>query len=612
MLQLFRNLQWKLVVIFTMLILISIQLISVYFIIYLEDFYKQDFINDLESQASLLNDPVTQVLDENKRTEQTRTGLNNLLKQLVYLKTKDQTTTTVEIEILDELGYVLSSSTGKSKNIGKKNLRAQNSTSEIDSSFIRRDRSTGKDYQIYIKHLKNRNGQRIGTIYIEASLDPIYKKIRDISWILIQSTAVALVATGILIVLLARTITTPLKEITRQATAMAAGDFNRQVTVKSDDEIGRLARSFNYLAAHLRRALSQNEEERERLETVLSNMSDGVLATDHKGSIIVKNQWAEKMLGHPIQLGDLLTDVLPMEQEILFPLHDVKEEYMELHPEDPTTFMMVKVTFTPIKRYKEETVGLIAVISDVTEEEKLDRQRKDFVANVSHELRTPLTTIKSYLEALKDGAVNEPDIATHFLDVANTEAERMARLISDLLHLSRLDARQVNFEKRTVQLNDLLSSVVDRFSIPCQQKEIQLLLSIEEHLSPVYINRDKIDQVLDNVISNAVKYTPPAGSIAMVAEKAQNDMVKVSIFNTGQGIPKQDLGRLFERFYRVDKARSRTLGGTGLGLSISQEIVHAHGGEIWIESEHQKGTTVFFTLPARREADGMDRASENH
>lgn len=607
MLQAFKNLQWKLVVIFSLLILISVQLIGVTFINSLQKFYSDDFIDSLRSQANLLNQPMIQVLEENKSMTDTKKESDKLLKQLIYLNTKNGTTTTVEIEILDEQGYVLSSSNNNSENIGKKNLRAQNSTGKLDSTFIRRDRATGKDYQIYIKQLENTNHQRIGTIYIEASLDPIYAKIRRIGELLFRSASVTLVATAILIILLSRTITTPLKEITQQATAMAAGDFNQQVAVKSDDEIGRLARAFNYLAAHLRRALSQNEEEREKLETVLANMSDGVLATDHKGNVIVKNNWIEKMIGSKIMLGDHLKDVLPMEEKISFPLDHVYEEYIELHPNDPDEFRMIKATFTPIKRGEKELVGLIAVLNDVTEEEKLDRQRKDFVANVSHELRTPLTTIKSYLEALKDGAIHQPDIASHFLNVADTEAERMARLISDLLQLSRLDARESYFEKQPITMENLLQPAYERFAMTCQQKNIALQLSMEDELPMVVVDRDKLDQVLDNVISNAVKYTPAAGSITIKAEKSNSDMVQVSIADTGLGIPKQDLNRLFERFYRVDKARSRTLGGTGLGLSIAQEIIHSHSGKIWIESEYEQGTTVFFTLPIRSEANGDDQ-----
>lgn len=603
LLQAFKNLQWKLVVIFSLLILISVQLISVTFINSLQKFYSDDFIQSLNAQANLLQSSITVVLEQNKPPAETKAEIDSRLQQLLSLNTKTGTTTTVEIEILDDLGYVISSSNKNSKNIGKKNLRAQNATGKLDSTFIRRDRATGKDYQIYIKQLENSSHQRIGTIYIEASLDPIYAKIRRIGELLIRSSLVTLLATAVLIILLSRTITTPLKEITKQATAMAAGDFNQQVAVKSDDEIGRLGRSFNYLAAHLRRALSQNEEEREKLETVLANMSEGVLATDFRGNVIVNNHWVEKMLGHRISIGDHLSEVLPLTEELRFPLDHVHESYLELHPDDPDEVLMLKVTFTPIKRGEKELVGMIAVLSDVTEAAKLDRQRKDFVANVSHELRTPLTTIKSYLEALKEGAIHDPEIASHFLNVADTEAERMARLISDLLQLSRLDARESYFELREIEVSELLQTVYDRFFMTCKQNNIHFQLHIEDNLPTIRVDRDKIDQVLDNIISNAIKYTPAQGTITLQAKDDNNESVLFSVADTGSGIPKQDLSRLFERFYRVDKARSRSLGGTGLGLSIAQEIIHSHKGEIWIESEYEQGTTVFFTIPKKERDD---------
>lgn len=240
---------------------------------------------------------------------------------------------------------------------------------------------------------------------------------------------------------------------------------------------------------------------------------------------------------------------------------------------------------------------MVAVLEDVTEQEKLDRQRKDFVANVSHELRTPLTTIKSYLEALDDGAINEPELATRFLKVTRQEADRMTRLIQDLLQLSRLDAQKSKFAKKPVSVELMLEEAVDRFSFQCKQKNISLTLYIHERIPRVYADPDKLDQVLDNLISNAVKYTPDGGSVAVVAQEKADGMVEIGVADTGIGIPKKDLGRIFERFYRVDKARSRSMGGTGLGLSIAQQIVHGHQGEIEIDSVYKKGTLVSFTLP---------------
>jgi two-component system sensor histidine kinase VicK len=208
-----------------------------------------------------------------------------------------------------------------------------------------------------------------------------------------------------------------------------------------------------------------------------------------------------------------------------------------------------------------------------------------------------LTTIKSYIEALEDGAVEDPELAVRFLKVARQEADRMTRLIQDLLHLSRLDARKSKFYKKPLALTEILEETMDRFRFQCQQKQISFTLFIHGSLPRVYADPDKLMQVLDNLVSNAIKYTPEGGSVAIVAKRNSDGMVEVGIADTGIGIPKQDLGRIFERFYRVDKARSRSLGGTGLGLAIAQEIVHAHEGTIAIDSIYQKGTVVTFTLP---------------
>jgi two-component system sensor histidine kinase VicK len=418
-----------------------------------------------------------------------------------------------------------------------------------------------------------------------------------ISKILVTSTAISLGIIGLLIILLTRTITTPVSEITSQATAMANGDFDRRVSIKSDDEIGKLAKAFNHLASHLREALTEKEEEKKKLETVLANMTDGVIATDSEGKVIVRNHWAEKLLQRKIGLGEKIDQILPLTEPIRLKELETSQQLLGLNPENGEDWTVLQITFSPIKRGFQEVVGLIAVLSDVTEKEKLDRQRKDFVANVSHELRTPLTTIKSYLEALADGAMEEPELAKRFLNVTQQEADRMTRLIQDLLQLSRLDAKRVTLNRKITSIPKILEEVVDRFSFQTKQKQIELGLKIENLLPTVIADRDKLTQVLDNILSNAVKYTPEGGKITIGAKKRSDGMVEVVVEDTGIGIPKKDLSRIFERFYRVDKARSRQMGGTGLGLAIAQEIVHLHGGNIWIESEYRKGTKVFFTLP---------------
>lgn len=263
---------------------------------------------------------------------------------------------------------------------------------------------------------------------------------------------------------------------------------------------------------------------------------------------------------------------------------------------------ILKVTFTPIHRRDKGITGTIAVLQDATEQEKLEQSRRQFVANVSHELRTPLTTIKSYAEALNDGALEERELSERFVGVIRNETERMIRLVTDLLHLSRLDSNQAPLRRRQTNIHEMLDEVADRFSFQLRQRSIKAVVRVEQGLEYAWLDRDQIDQVLDNLFSNAIKYTLDGGSIELEAKKpSDSTLAAISVKDTGIGIPKRDLSRIFDRFYRVDKARSRNMGGTGLGLSIAREIVKAHGGTISLHSELNEGTTVTFTLPLLQE-----------
>jgi two-component system sensor histidine kinase VicK len=377
------------------------------------------------------------------------------------------------------------------------------------------------------------------------------------------------------------------------------------VNVHGNDEIGQLGEAFNHMTVRLREALSLNEEENEKLTSVLSNMSDGVIATDERGIVIVLNRRAMQMLRvddsavgedvgkllhlSPDQVRQYMAD---QEQTVIISLE------MPDNGEEP---LIVRVTFTPVHRRGQGITGVIAVLQDVTEQEKMEKSRREFVANVSHELRTPLTTIKSYAEALEDGAADDLQLRQRFIGVIRNETERMIRLVTDLLHLSRLDSKQAILRKLVTDMAEMLEDVVDRFSFQMRQKSIRHRVIVDKGVPPVALDRDQIDQVLDNLVSNAIKYTPDGGFIEIRACLAGPDTVQISIQDNGIGIPKKDLGRIFERFYRVDKARSRSMGGTGLGLSIAREIIKAHGGSIEIDSEVNKGTKVTFTLPVRAE-----------
>ena len=232
--------------------------------------------------------------------------------------------------------------------------------------------------------------------------------------------------------------------------------------------------------------------------------------------------------------------------------------------------------------------------------------RREFVSNVSHELRTPLTTMRSYLEALADGAWKDENIAPTFLNVTQTETERMIRLVNDLLQLSRMDSSDYELNKDIVLFNSFFNRIIDRFEMSKSDK-VHFERLFPETSFYVEIDTDKITQVIDNIISNAIKYSPDGGNIRF-GFTGQDDMLKVMILDDGMGIPKENVGRIFDRFYRVDRARARSMGGTGLGLAIAREMIEAHGGKIWAESEEGQGTTIFFTLPY--DADEFGEAGE--
>ncbi|MFC4077265.1 ATP-binding protein [Salinithrix halophila] len=596
-LRIFHSVQWKLVIIYISLLLIALQLIGVYFFRELENFYKQDFESSLQNQANILLSGG--VSDEITKSQagfvNRRKHLNDFLDNYYIL---DRGAGQI-VQLLDQDGYVLSTTQTNKKIIGQKNHnpRVNQVLRGIEKEDTQFRRGTDTERLMLYSKAITENGQVVGAIYIEAPMTKTYQTIRTINNTLLKISLFALFGTAVLGVVLARTITNPVKEITEQASIMAQGDFDRQVAIKSNDEIGRLATAFNHLAQHLRDALSQNEEEKGKLESVLANMSDGVIATDSRGRVIVINRRATVILGRSVEVGEQLDQALPLSEPLILPLEGERQTYLELNREDEEDLTIVKLTFTPIRR-SEETVGLITVLQDVTEEEKLDRQRKEFVANVSHELRTPLTTIKSYLEALDEGgAMEDPELAARFLRVTRQESERMTRLIHDLLQLSRLDSRKIRFNRQPLAVGEVLSDAADRFTVQCEQKEIDLRLHLSDPLPRIYADRDQLDQVLDNLMSNAVKYTPEGKSITVTARRRFDGFVIIAVSDTGIGIPKKDLDRIFERFYRVDKARSRSMGGTGLGLAIAKEIVETHGGKITMDSRYGFGTTVRFTLP---------------
>ncbi|XEC95058.1 cell wall metabolism sensor histidine kinase WalK [Paenibacillus tarimensis] len=599
--RIFRTIQVKLIIIYVLLILIAMQLIGVYFISTMKTSLMESFTNSLNEQANILTKFVEQTLstqNPNMTEEQRTADLREMVNTLFSINE-------AEIQVLDSSGKVLTTSVPSHQSyVGRKNTtlavsRALQGIRDNEEDIIDEDNVRKK---VIAKPAYHQN-KIVGAVYIVASMNELNETINRINRIFVSGMMIALGLTGVLGILLAHTITNPIKVLTRQATAVAEGRFDQQVPVHSDDEIGQLSEAFNDMTERLREALSSNEEEKEKLASILANMSDGVIAADERGVVMVTNRRAREMLGIKRGEGMQLAELLGLNegriQELLQGLEHMTVIRNEASEDEEENTM--RVTFTPIRRRDKTTAGTIAVLQDVTEQEKLEQSRREFVANVSHELRTPLTTIKSYAEALTDGALQEKELGERFVGVIRNETERMIRLVTDLLHLSRLDSNQAPLRRQPTNVPDMLEEVADRFSFQLRQKSIQATVNVENGISSVWLDRDQIDQVLDNLVSNAIKYTMDNGRIAISAYKPDSASISISVKDTGIGIPQKDLNRIFDRFYRVDKARSRNMGGTGLGLSIAREIIKAHGGTITLDSEWNNGTTVTFTLPALME-----------
>ena len=424
------------------------------------------------------------------------------------------------------------------------------------------------------------------------------QEISDLSWrffqIVMQAMMFGLLAAILLSFLLSKTITTPIERITEGAKSVAEGNFDQDLGVQSSDEIGELTRSFNYMARRLKSTVGEVQGERDKLSTLFLHMTDGVAAFTTDGRLIHMNPAAEGLLG--VRMEDNL-GFDEMFADLDMPNSDETAMRSFLTSETTRFGRVLSITLAPYGALDGEG-GVIAVIHDITEQRRLDDARREFVANVSHELRTPLTNIRSYTETLLDAAGDIPlDTEKQFLGVISSESERMARIVTDLLTLSKLDYGRMELRMTRFSLADMLHNVANAMKLTAEDSGHELAVDTPDGLPQIVGDRERIEQVVVNILSNAVKYTPSGGHIRLSACAVPGNRVRITVEDDGVGIPAADVPRLFERIYRVDKARSRAAGGTGLGLAIAKEIVEQHEGKIALASEYGKGTTVTITLP---------------
>ncbi|KRM60679.1 two-component sensor histidine kinase [Paucilactobacillus vaccinostercus DSM 20634] len=612
----FQSIHFKIALVFALMLILTLEVVGAVFVRSLERQNLSTFKQQIELPSYVDNSLSEQLMKSstksaNKEIQQILSDVNN--------------TNITEIRVVDSKGIIRGTS-----NVNNQSIVGEKTTDENVKNAIYNNRSYNQNvyddsnnnrYYVSVVPLLNTsssNNNVVGVLYIRANLESVYANINNITVIFLSASLVAIILGLLMAIVISRAITRPIDEMKKQTIRIARGDFSGQVHVYGNDELGQLAGAVNNLSVRVEEAQDSTEAERRRLDGVLTHMSDGVLATDRRGNVTIINETAADLLSTNADevTGKSILDVLNIRKSYTIRelLDNQDEVIIDLSTQQQE--LILHAYFSLIQRESGFISGLVCVLHDITEQQKVERERKQFVSNVSHELRTPLTSVKSYVEALTDGAWQDPEVAPGFLHVVQDETDRMIRMINDLLSLSRMDSGTSKLDLEYVNLNELFNYILNRFDMILKnEEEPSKKYSIDRVFTKkdlwVEIDTDKFTQVVDNLMNNAVKYSPDGGVITARLLETHNHVI-LSISDQGLGIPRADIPHVFDRFFRVDKARSRKQGGTGLGLAISKEVINFLGGQIWVDSVEGRGSTFYISLPyVPYEGDEWDDDSEN-
>lgn len=597
----FKSINFKIALVFAMLLVVTLEVVGVIFVRQLET----QNLNQFKTQVQLQPYVENEISDQLERSSTKKANL-----QIADIIGNINNQNITEIRVVDAKGVIRGTSNSTGQSIVGQKTTDRNVKDVIYNTRtyqqVSYNKANNTRYFVSIVPLINTSGATnnlTGVVYIRANLESVYQNVNNITLIFVVAALIAISIGLILAVLISRAITRPIEEMRQRTMQIARGDYSGQVQIYGDDELGQLAAAVNELSVRVEESQESTESERRRLDSVLGYMTDGVLATDRRGRITIVNEMATDFLSLETDqiVGKSILDILDLRGT--FTLRDLLEnqEQVVLDLSDEKQDLILHASFALIQRESGFISGLVCVLHDVTEQQKIDQDRKQFVSNVSHELRTPLTSMKSYIEALVEGAWKDPDVAPNFLKVTQEETDRMMRMINDLLNLSRMDSGTAKLELEYVNLNELFNHILDRFDMILKNndkpnKSYSIKRDFTRRDIWVEIDTDKIQQVLDNIMNNAIKYSPDGSVITCRLLETHNHVI-LSITDQGLGIPKDAISHVFDRFYRVDKARSRAQGGTGLGLAISKEVIQMHGGRIWVESREGEGSTFYISLP---------------
>ncbi len=580
----FKGLQAKMVLILVLLSVLSMSVVGVVLVNSVGSFYAQDFLSQMDS---FFSGTVLTQINDSANADESGEELFNVLS--VY-SSQLGLDTYRNMYILSEEGNLIS---GTNQQLGQALVKTENMLSVMSGGGnTQTPRSEG--YMDYAKKITSDGGKTF-IIYIRDTKE----EVRDLLWVMIiliiKTVVIAIFIAFLLSFILAGAISRPIKNITKSVKKIQEGDFSYHIDSASKDEIGMLSESFNDMAQVLETTLSKIEDEREKLSTIFLYMTDGVVAFDDRGMLLHINETASGILGRPYIVGAATFEA------VFFEYTDVNFEEMQEKLTNGTFTSEIAINEKVYKcdfadfSHGNKGRGIIAVIHDITEQAEIDRSRREFIANVSHELRTPLTNVKSYTETVVENSDMEEADKAQFLGVVLSETDRMISIVKDLLVLSRLDNKKMDVVMTPFSAEEAVIDVYNAMKIEADKHNQNIRYEVKEDMAPVLGDKGRIEQVLVNIVSNSVKYTPDGGEINIIASE-HDDNIVFTVKDNGMGIPEENLKHIFERFYRVDKARSREQGGTGLGLSIAKEIVEAHGGTIKMESSVGRGTTVTVTL----------------
>lgn len=617
----YQSIQFKIAFVFAMMLIITLEIVGAVFVQQLGSQNLRTFKNQISLQR---------YVSTNLTNELSRTNTTSANKQIRILLSDANipSTANAEIRVIDNKGTIRGTNEANNQTIvGQKTT--DNAVKKViynnsgGSEATTYDADTNQYYYTKITPLiKQSSGSStpVGVVYIRASLKNVYNSISQVTTIYLLAAIIAVGLGLILSLVISRAITVPITEMKEQALRIARGDYSGQVKIYGNDELGQLASAVNNLSVRVEESQESTESERRRLNSVMAHMTDGVIATDRRGNVTIINETAVEFLDVDSDqaIGQSILDILNIRKQ--YTLRDLLEDPDEIMLDFSTDDhdLILQAYFSLIQRESGFISGLACVLHDVTEQQKIDEDRKQFVSNVSHELRTPLTSVRSYIEALSDGAWKDPEIAPKFLKVTQEETDRMIRMINDLLTLSRMDSGTQKLNLELVNLNELFNYVLNRFDMIIDSNEqndrSDKHYTIKREFTQrdlwVEIDTDRFTQVLDNIMNNAIKYSPDGGVVTCRLIETHNNVI-MSIADQGLGIPRADIPHVFDRFYRVDKARSRAQGGTGLGLAISKEVVQSLGGKIWVESREGHGSTFYISLPYEPYDEGDDLWDED-